>query len=64
MEAVAGGGLTLSLIQFFQHRRDKSESAPKEDFYSWLLDYKFQNVNSRITNNFALETIYTILRFI
>lgn len=55
MEVAAGVGIILSLIQLFQHSRDKSESAEKEDFYSWLLDHKFQDVKDCITNNFALE---------
>ncbi len=56
MEPFTGIGLILSLIQLFQHHRDKREAASTKEFYSWLLEHKFQDVKECISNNFALET--------
>ncbi len=56
MELFTGIGLILSLIQLYQHSRDKREAASTKDFYSWLLEHEFQDVKDCISTNFALET--------
>lgn len=54
MDPITGAGLILSLIPLFQRERDKREAATKEEFYSWLVEHKFQDVKDCITNNFEL----------
>lgn len=54
MDPITGIGLILSLIPLFQRERDKREAASKEEFYSWLVEHKFQDVKDCITNNFEL----------
>lgn len=63
MDPITGIGLILSLIPLFQRERDKREAASKEEFYSWLIGHKFQDVKDCITNNFALAVeIENLLR--
>ena len=54
MDPITGVGLILSLIPLFQRERDKRETASKEEFYSWLIEHKFQDVKDCITTNFEL----------
>ena len=54
MDPMTGVGLLIGLFQLFQHERDKSKAAAKEEFFEWLITHNFQAIKEEIETNTAL----------